>query len=114
MENILFNELKIRGYSVDVGVVGIDTLNDTKRQLINHEIDFVVNTGFKQIYIQSAFALLNAEKENQELLPLRHCKDSFVKYVITGGNEKKWIDEDGIIHIGIIPFLLEKELLCKE
>lgn len=114
MENILFNELKIRGYSVDVGVVGIDTINAEKRQLINHEIDFIVNTGFKQIYIQSAFALLNAEKENQELLPLRHCKNSFEKYVITGSNEKKWIDEDGIIHIGIIPFLLDKEIVGKE
>ena len=112
-ENILFNELNLRNYSVDVGVVGIDTYQNEKRQLINHEIDFIVNTGFKQIYIQSAFSLTDAEKEKQELLPLRHCRESFAKYVITGGNEKYWIDDYGIIHVGIIPFLLDKNsLLC--
>lgn len=105
-ENILFNELNLRGCSVDVGVVGIDTNRNAKRQLINHEIDFIVNTGFRQIYIQSAFSLADAEKEKQELLPFRHCKDSFAKYVVTGGNERQWVDENGIIHIGIIPFLL--------
>ncbi len=111
MENILFNELNLRNYSVDVGVVGIDTYQNEKRQLINHEIDFIVNTGFKQIYIQSAFSLTDAEKEKQELLPLRHCRESFAKYVITGGNEKYWIDDYGIIHVGIIPFLLDKNIL---
>ena len=111
MENILFNELNLRNYSVDVGVVGIDTYQNEKRQLINHEIDFIVNTGFKQIYIQSAFSLTDAEKEKQELLPLRHCRESLAKYVITGGNEKYWIDDYGIIHVGIIPFLLDKNIL---
>lgn len=111
MENILFNELNLRGYPVDIGIVGIDTYSNNKRQLIQHEIDFIINNGFKQIYIQSAFALTDREKENQELLPLRHCRDSFIKYIVTGGNEKKWIDDKGIIHIGIIPFLLEEKLL---
>ena len=111
MENILFNELNLRGYPIDIGIVGIDTCNNNKRQLIHHEIDFIINNGFNQIYIQSAFSIADKEKENQELLPLRHCKDSFAKYVVTGGNEKKWIDDKGIIHIGIIPFLLEEKLL---
>ena len=111
MENILFNELRIRGYAVDVGVVPIETRKDGKREVRQHEIDFIVNRGFSRTYIQSAFALGTAEKEEQELLPFRHCRDAFRKIIVTGGSEKMWQDEQGVIHVGIIPFLLDESIL---
>ena len=111
MENILFNELRIRGYAVDVGVVPIETRKDGKREVRQHEIDFIVNRGFSRTYIQSAFALGTTEKEEQELLPFRHCRDAFRKIIVTGGSEKMWQDEQGVIHVGIIPFLLDESIL---
>ena len=111
MENILFNELRIRGYAVDVGVVPIETRKDGKREVRQHEIDFIVNRGFSRTYIQSAFALATTEKEEQELLPFRHCRDAFRKIIVTGGSEKMWQDEQGVIHVGIIPFLLDESIL---
>ena len=111
MENILFNELRIRGYAVDVGVVPIETRKDGKREVRRHEIDFIVNRGFSRTYIQSAFALGTTEKEEQELLPFRHCRDAFRKIIVTGGSEKMWQDEQGVIHVGIIPFLLDESIL---
>ncbi|MBP5672744.1 MAG: ATP-binding protein [Victivallales bacterium] len=111
MENILFNELRIRGYAVDVGVVPIETRKDGKREVRQHEIDFIVNRGFSRTYIQSAFALGATEKEEQELLPFRHCRDAFRKIIVTGGSEKMWQDEQGVIHVGIIPFLLDESIL---
>ena len=111
MENILFNELIRRDYTVDIGVVTIETRQDGKRELRQHEIDFIINKGFNKIYIQSSFAMDTLEKQNQELLPFMYCRDFFRKVVITGGNEKLWADEQGILHIGIIPFLLDKKIL---
>ena len=111
MENILFNELRIRGYAVDVGVVPIETRKDGKREVRQHEIDFIVNRGFSRTYIQSAFALGTIQKEEQELLPFRHCRDAFRKIIVTGGSEKMWQDEQGVIHVGIIPFLLDESIL---
>lgn len=111
MENILYNELVRRGLSVDVGVVAIDSRKNGKREVRSHEIDFIVNQGFNKTYIQSAFAMDSQEKREQELLPLRQCKDFFRKIVVTGGNEKLWQDEEGILHIGIIPFLLDGKIL---
>lgn len=111
MENILYNELVRRGYAVDVGVVAIDSKTDGKREVRQHEIDFVINQGFKKTYIQSAFTMDSPEKTEQELLPFRHCKDFFRKIVVTGGNEKMWHDDEGIIHVGIIPFLLDRKFL---
>ena len=111
MENILFNELRIRGYAVDVGVVPIETRKDGKQEVRQHEIDFIVNRGFSRTYIQSAFALGTTEKEEQELLPFRHCRDAFRKIIVTGGSEKMWQDEQGVIHVGIIPFLLDESIL---
>ncbi|MCR4573893.1 MAG: ATP-binding protein [Lentisphaeria bacterium] len=111
MENILFNELRIRGYAVDVGVVPIETRKDGKREVRRHEIDFIVNRGFSRTYIQSAFALGTTEREEQELLPFHHCRDAFRKIIVTGGSEKMWQDEQGVIHVGIIPFLLDESIL---
>jgi len=111
MENILYNELTRRGFSVDVGVVTIDSRKNGKREVRQHEIDFIINQGFKKTYIQSAFSLDSSEKQEQELLPLRHCRDFFRKIVVTGGNEKLWQDEEGILHIGVIPLLLDSKIL---
>ena len=111
MENVLFNELVLRGYSVDVGVVPIETRVDGKRETRRHEIDFIVNSGFNRTYIQSAFALGTPDKEKQELIPFRHCRDAFRKIIVTGGSERMWQDETGIIHVGVIPFLLDNSIL---
>ena len=107
MENILYNELVRLGYAVDIGVVNIEKRNGGGREMRQHEIDFVINQGFDRFYIQSAFSLETEEKREQELVPFRHCRDSFQKIIVTGENEKMWKDEEGIVHIGVIPFLLD-------
>ena len=107
MENIIFNELIRRGYSVDVGMVEINGNADGKKASSCNEVDFIVNTPGNKIYIQSAWNLDSDEKRAQETLSLRNTGDFFRKIVIVGGNGKMWIDETGITYIGIIPFLLE-------
>ena len=107
MENIIYNELVRLGYAVDVGIVSVETRKGGVREVRQHEIDFVVNQGFERVYIQSVFAMETEEKREQELLPFRHCRDAFQKVVVSGGNERLWKDEEGIAHIGIIPFLLD-------
>ncbi len=113
MENIIYNELRIRGYKVDVGVVEIIKTSNGKRNKSQHEIDFVVNKGFQKIYIQSAFSIEEETKKNQETLPFFYTGDFYKKIVITDGNAKAYTDENGIIYIGVIPFLLEKDFLEK-
>ena len=107
MENIIYNELVRLGYAVDVGIVNVETRKEGVREIRRHEIDFVINQGFERIYIQSAFAMETEEKRDAELLPFRHCRDSFLKVIVSGGNEKLWKDEEGVAHIGILPFLLD-------
>lgn len=102
MENILFNELIIRGYQVDVGVV--DFTEKGKRKQV--EIDFVANLGSKRYYIQSAFALPTEEKRAQEERPLLSVGDSFKKIIVVGGNRKLSRDEYGIVTMGLKEFLL--------
>ena len=107
MENILFNELVIRGYSVDVGAVRFAQMKDGRKIEKMHEIDFVVNMGMKRVYIQSAFSIADPDKRQQEITPLLKSGDFFKKIVITSGNSKPHMDENGISYIGIIPFLLD-------
>lgn len=107
MENIIFNELIRRRYSVDVGMVEINGNADGKKASSCNEVDFIVNTPGNKIYIQSAWNLDSDEKRAQETLSLRNTGDFFRKIVIVGGNGKMWTDETGITYIGIIPFLLE-------
>ena len=106
MENIIYNELIKRGYKVDVGVVEILHREEGKRELRQHEIDFVVNTGREKVYIQSAYGMNNPEQRDREVLPLSQTGDSCRKCVITDGNQKLWTDDEGIAHVGIISFLL--------
>ncbi|MBR4474947.1 MAG: ATP-binding protein [Oscillospiraceae bacterium] len=109
MENILFNELVIRGYSVDVGAIRFAETKEGKKVEKMHEIDFVVNMGMKKVYIQSAFSIADEEKKKQEIIPLLRSGDFFKKIVVTAGNSKPHMDENGICYTGIIPFLLNPD-----
>ena len=111
MENMIFLELLRRGYNVDVGVVEVTIMKDGKKQQSQYEIDFIVNTGREKVYIQSALNVDTETKKNQETFSLRNSGDFFRKVVILDGNAKSWMDEDGIMYIGIIPFLLEETTL---
>ena len=108
MENMIFIELIRRGYSVDVGVVELTLVKDGKKQQSQYEIDFIVNTGREKVYIQSALNVETESKRNQETFSLRNSGDFFRKIVIVDGNAKPWTDEDGIMYMGVIPFLLEE------
>ena len=112
MENIIYNELRSRGYSVDVGVVQ-KRLKDSigrmaKKQL---EIDFVANMGSKRYYIQSAFSLQNEEKREQEKASLTNVKDSFKKIIIVKDIVNITRDEDGITTMNVYDFLLNENSL---
>ena len=111
MENILYNELVLRGYSVDVGTVRYAETKSGVKLERQHEIDFVVNRGMKRVYIQSAFSLDGEEKRKQEITPLLKSGDFFRKMVITAGSTKAHMDENGILYMGIIPFLLDQNSL---
>lgn len=110
MENMIFIELIRRGYSVDVGVVELTRVNEEgKKQQSQYEINFIVNTGREKAYIQSALNIDTETKKNQETFSLKNSKDFFRKIVILDGNAKAWTDEDGIMYVGVIPFLLEEK-----
>ena len=112
MENAIYNELVRRGCTVDVGVVPVVTVNSEGRQELRyHEIDFVVNRAPGKLYIQSAFSMPTPEKENQELLPLRRSGDFFRKMVVTSGYSSPRISDEGIVYVGVIPFLLDPSIL---
>lgn len=107
MENMIYNDLVRRGYSVDVGIVEATRIKDGKRQSAQYEIDFVVNTGDGKVYIQSALNIDTPEKKAQETFSLRNTGDFFRKLVVLDGNARLWTDEDGVMYVGVIPFLLE-------
>lgn len=111
MENILFNELILRGYNVDVGTVRYAETKDGIKVERQHEIDFVVNMGMKKVYVQSAFRIEDPDKKKQEITPLLKSGDFFKKMVVTAGNGKAHMDENGILYVGIIPFLLDRNSL---
>lgn len=113
MENLIFSELIRRGYRADVGVVEVQKISEGKRQLSQYEVDFVVNTGRDRIYIQSALNVDTAEKRDQETFSLRHTSDTFRKMVILDGNSRYRVDDDGIAYVGVIPFLLQQDILEK-
>ena len=112
MENIIFNELILRGFAVDVGVVELTTKGENGKPVQSqYEIDFIVNTGRQKIYIQSALNVDTQEKKDQETCSLRNSGDFFKKIVVLDGNQKPWTDDDGISYVGIIPFLLDESIL---
>lgn len=112
MENIVYNELRIRGFSVDVGVVYSRELNQNKNSVrVPREIDFVASKGGKKVYIQSAFALPTEEKTATELKPFSLTGDSFPKIIVRGDIKKRWYDDNGILNIGIMDFLLDENVI---
>lgn len=109
MENIIYNELRMRGYRVDVGMVetwGENADGKTVRQPL--EVDFVINKGAERIYIQSAYHIPTEEKVTQEKRPLISAKDNFRKIIIVGDDIKRKIDDDGIITMSLFDFLLDQ------
>ena len=109
MENLIYNELRLRGFSVDVGQVILNIKNEegkSERKLL--EVDFVCNQGDQRIYIQSAFAMDTEAKEYQEFESLRKIDDSFQKVVIVGGMQPTYRNDEGILIMNIYDFLLGK------
>lgn len=112
MENIIYNELKIRGFNVDVGVVPITRrTSDGKQERVRLEIDFVCNKGSQKYYIQSAYQMLNEDKVRQEESSLRNVDDTFKKIIVVGSNICIRRNEDGITTMGIFDFLLKENSL---
>ena len=113
MENVIYNELRVRGYSVDVGQVEVwETTPEGKRVRKNLEVDFVANNPPQRIYIQSAFVLLDRAKTQQEQRPLVHIPDHFRKVIILGNDfQRGWIDDEGVQIISMKDFLLNPEAL---
>lgn len=112
MENIIYNELIVRGFHVDVGVVPIVEKKESgERKQKNCEIDFVANKGSKRYYIQSALNMDDKDKEQTELRPLTAVNDSFKKIVVSKSYGKSWNDDSGILRINLTDFLLDPNSL---
>ena len=106
MENVIYNELRMRGFAVDVGVVEAREMRNGKSEYIQYEIDFIASNGSDKYYIQSAFSLDSEEKRQQELRSLLKVDDSFQKIVITGSDIAAYTDDKGIRFMGLFQFLL--------
>lgn len=110
MENVIYNELRMRGFSVDVGLVESREMREGKLTYIQYEIDFIAQNGMEKFYIQSAFKMDDAEKQEHEIRSLQKVDDSFKKVVITGDDIATYTDAKGIVYMGLFQFL-EGELL---
>ena len=112
MENIIYNELVSRGLSVDVGVVFARTVNEKGSSVRSpREIDFVVNSGGRRVYIQSAYAMETPEKAAAEARPFALTGDSFPKIIVRRDTAGRWYDESGVLNINVMDFLLDKNLI---
>ena len=112
MENIVYNDLRIRGCQVDVGVVYSYEKDDKGRFVqIPREIDFVAAIGGKKVYIQSAYAMETESKILAENKPFSLTGDSFPKIIVRHDIRKRWYDDNGILNIGITDFLLDDSLI---
>ena len=111
MENIIYNELRMRGYSVDVGMVEVRTARNGKFERKQLEVDFVANLGSKRYYIQSALSISDEEKALQEKASLRNLDDSFSKIVLVRDVVKPLRDERGILTMSVFDFLLDPNSL---
>ena len=112
MENIIYNELVTRGYSVDVGVIETEGRDENgKRHQVSREIDCVVNKGSKRYYIQSALSISDPRKAESEMKPFMLTKDFFKKIIITKSSAKAWTDDSGVLHLGLYEFLLKEDSL---
>lgn len=111
MENIIYNELIYRGFSVDVGVVPVQRLQNGERKRAQLEVDFVCNKGYHRYYIQSALEMPDEEKVRQELASLQNIDDSFKKIVVVGSHQPRYHNQDGFTIISIYEFLLNENSL---
>ena len=112
MENILYNELRARDFDVDVGIVTVNTRDESgKSKRVQHEVDFIANRGSQRYYIQSAFSIPDEAKRRQETASLTGIGDSFRKIVIVRDDIQPWHDENGILNIGIKDFLLDEQAM---
>lgn len=112
MENIIYNELRYRGYMVDVGVVMTREKDKNDKDVRNkREVDFIANLGTKRYYIQSAYSLPSVEKTEQEKASLLNIEDSFKKIIIVKDRVKAFLDDNGIVTINLFDFLLNKDSL---
>ena len=112
MENVIYNELRIRGFRVDVGnLTVVDKGREGKPVKKQLEVDFICTKGFKKYYIQSAYTLGSAEKTEQEIRPFLKINDSFKKIVVTSDTPKPFYNEDGILFVNIYDFLLNADSL---
>ena len=112
MENIIYNELMLRGYSVDVGYMELNERKDGKNVRVMKEVDFVVSTsGSRRYYIQSAYKMETEEKRENELKVFTAIKDSFRKIIIEKDVLMPWYDDNGILHIGVEQFLLDESAM---
>lgn len=114
MENVIYNELRMRGYLVDVGLVECWTTDENgKRKRSKLEVDFVVNNGAERVYVQSAFNMPTKEKEKQERRSLINIADNFRKVIVVKDDIKRKIDDDGVVTIGLFDFLLDEQSIEK-
>ena len=111
MENAIYNELRYRGYSVDVGVIGIREYKKGKREYKQLEIDFVANKGGERIYIQSAYRMDEPDKKDQELRPFLKMNDGFRKIVLVGDDVPPHVNEKGIMIMNVIDFMKDSNSL---
>ncbi|MGM9824841.1 MAG: ATP-binding protein [Paludibacteraceae bacterium] len=112
MENVLYNELCARGYSVDVGLVEVWEKNEEGKIVHKRiEVDYVINRGSQRIYVQSAYSMPDEEKRNQEQRPLIKINDSFRKIIISGEHKGKFYNDEGVLRIGVFDFLLDRDCL---
>lgn len=111
MENVIYNELLIRGYLVDVGVIEARKMVNGKNSYVQYEIDFIATNGMEKYYIQSVYALGTEEKRERELNSLKRTNDSFQKIVIVADDIATYTDEQGIIFMGLFQFLGNKAIL---
>jgi len=110
MENIICNELRVRRFSVDVGVVRENGVGRKGGAPVSREIDFVASKADRRIYIQSAFAMPDGEKQAAELKLFSLTGDSFPKIMVRQDVRKKWYDDNGVLHVGLIEFLLDRSI----
>ncbi len=113
IENIVYNELLIRGYNVDTGLINVYGKNQRGKRVHKQlEVDFVVNQGSQRYYVQVAYDMTSPEKQAQEFRSLRNIPDSFKKIVIVSGTAKPWRNEEGFVIMGMRYFLLKSDSLA--
>lgn len=111
MENMIYNELRSRGYDVDVGVVKFRKKIDERMVQVTSEVDFIAKMGSRITYIQSTYRIDDPEKKEQELRSLLKINDSFKKVMIVGDYMRPNMDDNGILFIGLMQFLLDENSL---